>query len=274
MGRLILVPVLLTGLMIAGCEMFQGAHGTPFERANKYYAQGNEYYAKAWYNHAYRAYKFSADLGHANAEFAIGYMHETGTISRGAFGIFGSDRDYGEAGKWYRKAAARGSVGAQSNLGHMYANGLGVARDDAVAARWYYKAAIQGLGEAQYNLANKYHEGTGVPRDNVQAHTWASLAAANSAGTTQGYAARLRDLIASEMTPAELSNAQQLARDWSGGIAGAAPVLPKGPPNIVARESVNPDTASRLAELKKLHDQGLITDRDYAEKRKEILKGL
>ena len=50
-----------------------------------------------------------------------------------------------EAVKWYRKAAEQGDVLAQSNLAFMYANGHGVAENDAVAVNWYRKAAEQGV---------------------------------------------------------------------------------------------------------------------------------
>jgi len=43
--------------------------------------------------------------------------------------------------QWYTRAADAGDAGAQFCLGHMYANGEGVAQDYAVAARWYLAAA-------------------------------------------------------------------------------------------------------------------------------------
>ncbi len=55
-----------------------------------------------------------------------------------------------------------------------------------------------------------YHFGTGVPRDSVEAHKWYNLAAAN--GDRKGAAAR--DALAKEMTPAQIAEAQKLARDW------------------------------------------------------------
>jgi TPR repeat protein len=38
----------------------------------------------------------------------------------------GVKRDYGEAMRWYRKAADQGDAFAQNNVGWLYANGLGV----------------------------------------------------------------------------------------------------------------------------------------------------
>ena len=59
--------------------------------------------------------------------------------------------------------------GAQSNLGIMYYNGLGVEQDYDQAAAWYRKAADQGDAVAQYNLGYSYDEGEGVEKDTVQA---------------------------------------------------------------------------------------------------------
>ena len=46
-----------------------------------------------------------------------------------------------EATRWCRKAADKGDVCAQHNLGFMFAQGRGVAQSDVEAARWFRKAA-------------------------------------------------------------------------------------------------------------------------------------
>ena len=67
------------------------------------------------------------------------------------------DRNYGEAMEWYRKAAEQGDAVAQNNLGVMYHNGLGAARDNEEALKWYRKAAEQGYAAAQENLNRILH---------------------------------------------------------------------------------------------------------------------
>lgn len=57
----------------------------------------------------------------------------------------------------------------RSNLGFMYANGLGVANDDGIAVTWYRKAAEQGDANAQNNLGYMYASGRGVQNDNFEA---------------------------------------------------------------------------------------------------------
>ncbi len=118
--------------------------------------------------------------------------------------------DDAEAVKWYRKAAEQGDAYAQYNLGFMYDNGEGVPRDYAEAARWYRKAANQGEADARFNLGVMYSEGQGVPQDYAQAHMWFSLAGAQ--GDKQ--AAKQRDIVAKRMTPAQIAEAQKLAREW------------------------------------------------------------
>ena len=56
-----------------------------------------------------------------------------------------------------------------------------------------------------------YGKGRGVPEDYVLAHMWANLAAAQ--GNENGI--EVRDLLEEEMTPAQLAEAQRLAREWA-----------------------------------------------------------
>ena len=60
-----------------------------------------------------------------------------------------------------------------------------------------------------------YSNGRGVTQDYVQAHMWFSLAGAQ--GNKQ--AAKLRDIVAKLMAPAQISKAQRLARDWKARLA-------------------------------------------------------
>ena len=80
--------------------------------------------------------------------------------------------DYLEAALWYRKAANAGDSGAQSALGYLYANGQGVAKDDAEAVRLYRASAEQGHAVAQYNLGRRYATGEGVGEDLAEATRW------------------------------------------------------------------------------------------------------
>ena len=76
--------------------------------------------------------------------------------------------------------------------------------------KWYRLAAEQGLADAQFNLGIRYYNGQGVPQDYVQAHLWWNLAAAQG----DEEARENRDIIAAKMTPAQIEEAQRLAREW------------------------------------------------------------
>jgi len=121
----------------------------------------------------------------------------------------GVPQDYMQAAKWYTKSAEQGNAGAQYNLALMYYKGQGVPQDYKQAVKWFTKAAEQGDADSQYNLALMYYNGQGVPQDNVYAHMWLNLAAADGKENASKY----RDILAKEMTTADISKAQSLARE-------------------------------------------------------------
>ncbi len=118
--------------------------------------------------------------------------------------------DYATALTEFRPLAQQGVADAQHYLGAMYSKGRGVPQDDAEALRWYRRAAVQGNASAQFNLGVMYRKGQGVPQDDVQAHLWVNLAAAQG----DEDARKARDILAEQMTPAQLAEAQRLAREW------------------------------------------------------------
>jgi len=79
------------------------------------------------------------------------------------------------------KAAERGDVIAQYNLGKMYIEGKGVNQDSREASVWIRKAAEKGNANAQELLGVMYRDGEGVVQDETAAHVWFSIAAANGA---------------------------------------------------------------------------------------------
>ena len=58
------------------------------------------------------------------------------------------EQDLIKAAEWYCKAAEKGFVDAQANLGMMYYHGQGVSRDLEEAARWLQLAADCGDTES------------------------------------------------------------------------------------------------------------------------------
>jgi hypothetical protein len=152
------------------------------------------------YKTAVKWYRLAAEQGDADAQYNLGVMYQKGQ---------GVPQDYKTAVKWHRLAAKQGIASAQHNLGVMYEGGWGVLKDDKTAVKWYRLAAEQGDADAQYNLGAMYDNGQGVPQDNIYAHMWWDIAA--SSGDND--AVTNRDIVAKRMTPADLSTAQNLARE-------------------------------------------------------------
>jgi TPR repeat protein len=172
--------------------LYKSGYGVPRDDAE----------AAKWFSKA-------ADQGFAPAQWGLGLMY--------ANGDGGLPQDYVTAVMWYRKAADQGLAEAQGNLGQMYANGQGVSQDYAAAAKWYLKSANQGFSVAQNNLGNMYVDGQGVTQNYVQAHMWYSLAAQGllaSENERREAVIKNRNNVASKMTPAQIAEAQKLAREW------------------------------------------------------------
>ncbi len=169
--------------------------------------EGAAAYLRGDYATALREYRPLAKQGNAEAQFFLGVMYEQGQ---------GVPQDYAKAVKWYRKAAEQGYADAQHTLGVMYEYGEGVPQDYAEAVGLWRKAAEQGYAKAQYNLGAMYGNGLGVPQDYVQAHTWFDLAASSfPPGEDRDKAVKYRDIVAKRMTPAQIAEAEKLAREWS-----------------------------------------------------------
>jgi TPR repeat protein len=107
---------------------------------------------------ARRQYAHSAALGDPTGEFQLGWMY-----------AHVDPIDYQLAMQWYKKASDQKSERAESNIGYLYENGLGVARDYTQAASWYQVAATAGFPRAAFHLGSLYDLGHGVPHDAAKA---------------------------------------------------------------------------------------------------------
>ena len=164
-----------------------------FEDAVSAYQSGD-------FDTAAKAFRKLADQGDAAAQYNLGFMYDLGQ---------GVPQDYAEAAKWYRLAADQGNAGAQTDLGFMYEYGEGVLQNYAEAVKWYRLAAEQGNTYGQYNLGLMYENGRGLLQDNVMAHMWYNLGSAND----HENAGERRDKLAAQMTAADISKAQAMARE-------------------------------------------------------------
>jgi TPR repeat protein len=192
------ITTLFAGGLLA-LALFGVAAAGPFEDGQAAYQRGD-------YAAAMSYWRPLAEEGHANAQGNLGVMYANGQ---------GVPQDYAQALIWTRKAANQGYAVAQNNLGVMYRDGQGVALDYAQAAIWFRKAADQGDAVAQNNLGGIYYEGQGELQDFVRAHMWFNLAASRAEDAeTREQATKNREILAAKMTPAQIAEAQRMAREW------------------------------------------------------------
>ncbi|WP_297374266.1 SEL1-like repeat protein [Acidiferrobacter sp.] len=182
------------------------------------------------YAQALKWYRKAAEQGYANAQDNLGQMYAEG---------HGVPRDYTEALKWSHKSAAQGNFGgivnamsdgssansyrksahagnavAQDNLGDVYANGHGVPRNYTKAAKWYRKSAEQGDAYGQFSLGWLYAEGHGIPQNYAQALKWMLIAKAHATPHDDLRTAQAVQSLEHLATPAQIAQAQDLARRW------------------------------------------------------------
>jgi TPR repeat protein len=108
---------------------------------------------------------------------------------------------------------------------------------------WYRKSAEQDHAIAQNNLGAMYEKGQGVPQDYVHAHKWWNLAAAKGHKASR----KNRDIIAKQMTPQQIAEAQRLARDWKSGPPTLV-LVKETPPTLVLGKEIKPESEQGLWE--------------------------
>jgi uncharacterized protein len=125
--------------------------------------------------------------------------------------------DFIGAVKLLTPLALHGNARAQAFLGFMYENGYGAPQAYIAAADLYVQAAISGNPFGQGMLGLMYDKGHGVPQDFVLAYKWLNLAAARASKNERDYFLRLRNAVASKMSPGQIAEGQYLALCWAPG---------------------------------------------------------
>jgi uncharacterized protein len=92
-----------------------------------------------------------------------------------------------EAIKWYEKAALKGDSNAQFNIGSMCETGRGIEQSYEKALAWYTKSAEQGNAFAQANLGSLYYNGNGVKVNYQKAIFWYSKSAEQGYSLAQNF---------------------------------------------------------------------------------------
>jgi len=126
--------------------------------------------------------------------------------------------DYVRAVNILAPLAFGGDARAQAVLGLMFEHGYGAPQVYDSAAGLYGQAAMRGnpFGQAMFGLM--YDKGHGVPQDFVLAYKWLNLAAARARKRERDHFLRLRDAVASKMSPAQIAEGQRLAMAWAIGL--------------------------------------------------------
>ena len=117
--------------------------------------------------------------------------------------------DHATALKFLRPLAEQGDAEAQYILASFYREGTGLLQDFKESVRWYRKAAEQGHLGAQNDFGVMYAKSYGIAKDLVRAHMWYNLS--GSKGNEKG--SKNRDLLTKEMTPSQISEAQDMAKE-------------------------------------------------------------
>ena len=111
---------------------------------------------------------------------------------------------------WFRKAAEQGYATAEFNLATLFSKGISVEKNQSVAAGWFLKAAEHGHVGAQFEIARRYTEGNGIQFDQIQAYVWLTRAEKVARGKlldqVTGYKIRLTDAMSED----ELAQAEAL----------------------------------------------------------------
>jgi clan AA aspartic protease (TIGR02281 family) len=121
----------------------------------------------------------------------------------------GVQRSHVQAALWYRKAAEQGNDLGQDSLGLLYESGLGVRQSYAEAIKWTLKAARQGNWSAQARMADYYKLGLGVPQNYILAYMWQSVAEQNPIYDAKR---ELEEVLEPHMTMSQIAEAQDLAQ--------------------------------------------------------------
>lgn len=116
----------------------------------------------------------------------------------------GVERNLTSALKWSRKAAEQDLVAAQFNLGCLYSKGA--AKDADLALYWFKKAAESGHAQARNNMGFIYANGVGVASDLVAAYAWLRLAAGQELADAEVGVSQ----VAGKMSDLQLANGAKL----------------------------------------------------------------
>ena len=160
--------------------------------------------------------KKSAEHGYVEGMSLLASLYQRGV---------GVPQDIQKAMEWRKKAAQTGDALAQYNLALVYLRGRNVPKDIEKALELLRVAADQNFQAAMFNLGVLYFKGTDVTQNFIRSYMWFELAASwtagpsgdepvGSMGNIRDKAGGIKKAVETHMTPADISKAQKLAREW------------------------------------------------------------
>jgi TPR repeat protein len=108
---------------------------------------------------------------------------------------------------YYKQAADKGHARAMCSLASIYE-----AKEDLhESTRWMIKAAEAGDSASWFYVGHRYQNGKGVPVNFVKAYAWFSISSSEEKEGPDGIARGRIKLLAAQMPPEKIAEAQQLA---------------------------------------------------------------
>lgn len=168
---------------------------------------------KGDYETARKEFETASAHGSAEAKYHLGALYHGG---------FGVQRSRGKAAELYRDAAIAGVTEAEFAIGLFHHRGWGgLEKNPDIAVEWYTKAAEKGSIDAQHNLGMMFATGEGVPvaygsnPDYVKAYKWFGVVyegvdTDEDRKKVQG----MLDSIKKHLTPGQQVRAKQAVADW------------------------------------------------------------
>lgn len=191
--------------------------------------QGVELWRAGDYPAAVAMWQPFANAGDADAMFNIGQAHKLGRAVT---------KDPAVARDWYRRAAMKGHLPAQANLGIL----LFQAGDKAEAVRWLKAAADKNEMRAQYVLGVANWNGDGTPRNLTLAYAYLTRASAQGLAEATGALGNLSTML----SPLERANGWAVSTSLAAGT-GVPPAF-AGPPILSAsNDAIRRDQAIKPA---------------------------
>jgi uncharacterized protein len=196
---------------------------------------GIDAWQRADYAGAVAIWRPLAQKGDPEAAFNLGQAYRLGR---------GVPLDLGAAQMWYQRAADKGSVDAQTNLGLLlFQNG-----DHPAGLKWLRRAAEQGDPRALLVYGTALYNGDGVPQDKLLGYAFISHAAEQGLGPAKDTLDQLNQL----MSAADRQKALTLARSIPNGSPVAAVKPERNGKAATAAKAEKPRTEKpvRTAEAK------------------------